>query len=175
MVLTRINTAWLIGIILLLAIFRMVPHPPNATPIAAMALFAGSMFSNRFLAYVAPLLAMLLSDILIGFHTTILYVYISFVITVFMGSKLNRISIIRLGCLIIFASILFFLITNFGVWLHNNMYPQNLSGLLQAYIAGLPFLRNSIVANIIFVFIAFYGLIWIETKLNSTKGAQKIV
>ena len=172
MIVTRTRSAWIISVIILLVIFRFVPHPPNATPIAAMALFAGAAFSNRVLACFVPLTAMLISDLVIGFHSTVWYVYAGIVITVFIGSALNQFSVIRVGAAAIVASIIFFLISNFGAWLHHDMYPQNFNGLLQAYIAGIPFLRNSLIANLIFSYLAFYGfssLISARPSLNSPR------
>ena len=158
MVITKAHSAWIIGVIIILAMFRFVPHPPNATPIAAMALFSGAAFSNRVLAYLVPLAAMLISDLVIGFHSTVWYVYAGVAITVLVGCKLKHLSFVWIGVAAIIASIIFFLITNFGAWLHHDMYPQNLNGMLQAYIAGLPFLRNSLIANLIFSYLVFYGL-----------------
>ena len=167
MILTRTHSAWIIGIIILLAMFRFVPHPPNATPITAMALFSGAAIYNRALAYLVPLVAMLISDLVIGFHSTIWYVYAGIVITVFIGSTLNQISVLRVGAVAIVATIIFFLITNVGAWLHHDMYMHNLNGLLQAYIAGIPFLRNSLIANLIFSYLVFYGF----RSLISTKSS----
>ena len=167
----RIQPAYLLAVVLALAFFRLVPHPPNATPIAAMALFSSVVFSNRLLAYLVPLAAMLLSDIVIGLHSTIWYVYAGIAITVFIGSTLKQISITRVGTTAILASICFFIITNFGAWLHHDMYPRNSFGLLQAYMAGLPFLRNALIANLLFTFLLFYGLSWFRDT-TSTQGIR---
>ena len=158
MVESKVKPIWIVGIVILLAIFRFVPHPPNATPIAAMALFAGAFFSNRIWAYMVPIAAMVISDLFIGFHSTACYVYVGILITVLIGSQLKCISVLTVGARAIIASIAFFLITNFGAWLHHHMYTQNFSGLLQAYVAGLPFLRNALIANLLFSYLAFYGL-----------------
>ena len=154
---TKVQTVWLIGVVALLAMFRFVPHPPNVTPVAAMAVFAGADFSNRAGALIIPLAAMVLSDVVLGFHSTVWYVYAGVMLTVLIGSALQRFSILRVGVAAILASLLFFIITNFGAWLHHDMYPQNIVGLLQSYIAGLPFLRNSLIANLIFSYLVFYG------------------
>jgi hypothetical protein len=100
---------------------------------------------------------MVLSDVVLGFHSTVWYVYAGVMLTVLIGSALQRFSILRVGVAAILASLLFFIITNFGAWLHHDMYPQNIVGLLQSYIAGLPFLRNSLIANLIFSYLVFYG------------------
>ena len=155
---TKIQTAWLIGVVALLVMFRFVPHPPNAVPIVAMALFAGAFFSNRIHAFLVPLVAMILSDLILGFHSTVLYVYAGIMATVVIGSFLNQVTVFRVGMAAVIASIVFFLITNFGAWMHHNMYSQDLNGLLQAYVAGIPFLRNSLIANLIFSYLVFYAL-----------------
>ena len=158
MIQNKVQLGYLVVIVLLLALIRLVPHPPNAVPIAAMALFAGAFFIHRPLAYFMPIAAMFISDLFIGFHTTIGYVYASIVLIVLIGSLLKRISIVSVGVSALLASIMFFLITNFGAWLHHDMYAQSLNGLLQAYIAGLPFLRNTLIANLIFTYLVFYSL-----------------
>jgi hypothetical protein len=158
MIQNRVQAGYLIAVVLVLALSRLVPHPPNAVPIAAMALFAGAFFSNTMLAYLVPLAAMLLSDLILGFHSTVWYVYAGVVLTVFIGSMLKHITFFKVGLAAVLASIAFYLITNFGAWLHHDMYPQNMNGLLQAYVAGIPFLRNALVANIIFSYLVFCGL-----------------
>ncbi len=163
MSLRKLNLGYLIGIITVLVAFRFVPHPPNATPIAAMAIFAGAMFANRFLAYLVPLVAMLLSDLVLGLHSTIVYVYLGIAITVLLGSYLKNRTVVKVGIITVTASIIFYLLTNFGAWLHHDMYAFNLTGLQQAYVAGLPFLRNALIANLIFSYLLFYGLDWLKS------------
>src|SRR3990172_7255101 len=109
--------------ILLAAMSRLFPHIPNFTPIAAMALFGGVYFSDKRLAFVIPLIAMLLSDIAIqlffgwGFHNTMIYVYIGFILTSIIGMMVRRkVSVLSVTTGSIVASILFFIITNFGYW-----------------------------------------------------------
>lgn len=169
MIQNRIQIWYLIAIVLVLAFFRLIPHPPNAVPIAAMALFAGAFFENRALAYLVPLAAMLISDYVLGFHSTIAYVYAGVVATVLIGSLLKQISVVKVGLSAIAATLIFYLITNFGAWLHHEMYPQNMNGLLQAYVAGLPFLRNSMIANLVFTYLIFYGL----NALPAMRGIAK--
>jgi len=173
MIQNRIQPSYLLAIVLVLTFARLVPHPPNAAPIAAMALFAGAFFSNRTLAILIPLAAMVLSDLVLGFHSTVWYVYAGVVITVLIGSLLKQFNVLRVGVAIIASSIIFFLITNFGAWLHHDMYPQNLNGLLQAYISGLPFLRNSLIADLIFSYLLFYGLNSILSARPSHNLPQK--
>ena len=143
--------------IILLAIFaRLIPHAPNFAPIGGLALFSGSNFKNK-IALLIPLVAMLISDIFLGFHSTIPYVYVSFIIIALIGSliKNNKWQSLLLASLT--SSVLFFLITNFGVWVSFNMYPKTINGLMQSYVMGLPFFRNTVLSDLFYSFSFFYG------------------
>ena len=143
--------------IILLAIFaRLIPHAPNFAPIGGLALFFGSNFKNK-IALLIPLVAMLISDIFLGFHSTIPYVYVSFIIIALIGSliKNNKWQSLLLASLT--SSVLFFLITNFGVWASFNMYPKTINGLMQSYVMGLPFFRNTVLSDLFYSFSFFYG------------------
>src|SRR5947207_1514643 len=119
-------------IILIAVVARLVPHIPNFTPIAATALFGAAYLPRRW-AFILPLVAMLISDYFIGFHSTMVYVYGSFVLTAFAGLWLRDHKNLRniIGTAL-FSSTLFFLITNFGVWAEG-AYARNISGLFESY------------------------------------------
>lgn len=145
-------------IIFAVAVFRILPHPPNVSPIAAMALFGGAYFSDKRLAFLVPFLALLLSDLILGLHDTMLYVYGGFALTVAIGFWVRKqLNIGRIAVAAVGASILFFLLTNFGVWLTSGMYPMTADGLMQAYIAGIPFFQNSLLGNLVFTALLFGG------------------
>ena len=136
---------------------RLIPHPPNFAPIAAMALFGGAYLDKKY-ALIVPILAMIISDFFIGFHNTILFVYGSFLLTGVIGVWLRK----RRNTKTIFAaalasSLLFFIITNFGVWLTGNLYPKTFTGLLECYIAAIPFFRNTIVGDLFYTGVFFFG------------------
>jgi len=151
--------------ILLAAMSRLLPHIPNFTPIAAMALFGGAYFKDKRLAVVIPLIAMLLSDAAIqllfgwGFHNTMIYVYIGILLTSIIGMRVGRkatISSIAIGS--ITASILFFIITNFGVWAATG-YQMGIAGLSTTYVMGIPFFAPTLIGDLFFnsvLFGAFY-------------------
>lgn len=149
----------LITIIACLALFRIVPHPPNVAPVIAMALFAGTYFTDKRLAFIVPLLAMLLSDIFIGFHALMSFVYIGVVIAVLWGSVLRKkISAVNVLLITTINSVVFFLITNFGAWLvMPELYPRTISGLMTAYIAAIPFYQNSLLGDLLFASVLFGG------------------
>ena len=144
------------GIIILAAIARLVPHPPNVAPITGLALFSGAKIKNK-TAYFVPLLTMFVSDFVLGFHSTMLYVYISFFIIVLIGKVIkNKKNSLLLPASLV-SSLLFYLITNFGVWFSTTLYPKSLFGLVNCYIMGLPFLRNTVVGDLFYSFVFFYG------------------
>ena len=148
---------WIAALITLLALSRFIPHPPNFTPIGAMAILSGIMLKDYKLALLIPLSAMLLSDIFLGIHSSMLFVYAAIVLIIFTSKFfVNTISILNLAVSGIFAAVIFFLITNFGAWLSHDMYPHSASGLMQAYVAGIPFFRNTLLANLFFLAISFY-------------------
>ncbi len=143
---------FILSVILFGAFMRLVPHWPNFTPIAAIALFGGAYLNRKYLAYFVPIAALFISDIIIGFHGTMIAVYLCFAITVTIGlvirSRLSAGTIV-LGSLS--SSVLFFLITNFAAWLGNPLYPQNFTGLMESYLAGLVFFNNSSIGISFFV------------------------
>ena len=140
------------------AVLRLVPHPPNFTPIDAMALFSGAYLGRRALAFMAPLGALLLSDALLGFYSGMQFQYLSVALIVVLGwFALSRVSVIRLGLAAFAGSVLFFAITNFGTWLVSGLYPHSLSGLAACYDAAIPFYRNSLVGDLFYATLLFGG------------------
>jgi hypothetical protein len=140
----QIRLTTLTIIVLATALFRLVPHWPNFTPIAALALFGAATFERKWLGLVVPLAAMLLSDTLIGFHGSMGAVYLSFGLIWILGLwALQRPSAGRIAAASVTSSVLFFLITNFAVWYGSTFYPQTAAGLLTCYTAGLAFYNGS--------------------------------
>lgn len=142
-------------IILFGVLLRLIPHPPNMAPIAAMALFGGAYLNKKY-ALIVPLIALFVSDTLIGFHSTMPFVYGSFILIGLVGIWLQKRKSLQLiiGSTI-FSSILFFIITNFGVWLIGDIYPQTIEGLIRCFYLALPFFRNTVIGDLIFVGLFF--------------------
>jgi hypothetical protein len=137
---------------------RILPHPANFAPIAAMALFGGT-YMGRKQAFILPLLAMIISDFVIGFDSLSmrLTVYGSFSMMVLIGIWLkNHKNIKNVILATLFSSILFFVITNFSVWAFGTMYPKTLAGLTEAYFFAIPFFRNTILGDAVYSG-AFFG------------------
>jgi hypothetical protein len=156
----------ILGITLSAAAMRLLPHPPNMTPIAAMALFGGVYFTNRKIAFLVPLAAMYLSDLALGFfvydfgwfHPFMPFVYASFAVTVCLGLLIRRrLTLLTVGGAALTSSVLFFIVTNFGVWLVDNLYLKTIAGLLSCYVAGIPFFRNTLMGNAFYTLVLFGG------------------
>ena len=154
------NLGLVVLIILIAALIRILPHPANFTPIAAMALFGGATLPRKYALFL-PLSAMFLSDIFIGFHSTLPYVYGSFMLTSFIGMwlKTRKNIPIIIGATLI-SSVLFFLITNFGVWMQG-VYDPGINGLWQSYLMGIPFFRNTLLGDLFYTatFFVIYQLV----------------
>lgn len=144
------------GMILMAAISRVIPHPWNLTPVAAMALFSGVHFSDKRLAFLVPLAAMALSDIFLGWHGTLPFVYISFALVVVIGQSMRpHLSAMNLVIATIGSASLFFLVTNFGYWLMYPQFPHTFSGLMACYTAAIPFFRNTVGGDLFYVALFF--------------------
>lgn len=163
-----------IALLLLVAFARLIPHPPNFTPVLAVALFGGAHF-RRFWAFVVPLAAMLLTDLALhglfmidlrafpGIHSGMWSVYLAFAAVVGIGLWLlsKRRRAIDIGMASLIGATAFFLISNFGVWLVSGFYPLNVAGLLTCYTAAIPFFGNTLLSTLIYsgvLFGSFAGL-----------------
>lgn len=158
---------------LLLVIFtvasRLMPHPANVAPIAALALFAGTTGramptkAGRLTAIIAPLAALFMADIFIGFYTwqVMISVYVGFAVTWLLGILVRRYySWPMIMGASVGGSIIFFLLTNAAVWAFTPMYAKTLAGLIQSYTLALPFLRNSLLGDLAYnaIFFGAYEL-----------------
>jgi hypothetical protein len=143
------NENFLIGFVLLAVWFRLIPHPPNVAPITALALFSGASFRNKWFSLVFPLMAMVLSDMVLGFSSISLWVYSAFIlITMFswITKELKWTSVL-------ISSLIFFIVSNFGVWVLS--YPHTIEGLITCYTMAIPFFGYSILGDMAWSLIIF--------------------
>lgn len=155
------------------AFVRLIPHPPNFAPIAAMALFGGAYFNKKSFAFAVPLAAMFLTDLIIGFHSGMWIVYLSFALIVVIGMLiLKKVSVKNVVLASVTASISFFIITNFGVWAFGTMYPKNITGLIECYVAAIPFIHNTLIGDLFFSGIMFGVYEFAKTKLPVLSEAK---
>lgn len=153
------NWQWVASIIVFLALSRLIPHPPNFTPICAMAILAGAYIKDLRIALLIPCIAMLISDLILGLHSSLLFVYGAITVIAFATRKLlHRCSFISMAIAAVASSTIFFVVTNLGAWLSHDMYPHNANGLMQAYVAGIPFFKNTLISSLLFTLIGFLAV-----------------
>jgi hypothetical protein len=140
------------------ALSRIAPHPANVTAVGALAVFSGSRYGAA-KALGITVATMLISDAVLGFHSVMWATYGSFALSVLLASfLLRKQSLVRIAGVTLASSILFYLITNFAVWLvPGSVYPKTFAGLLDSYIMALPFFRNSLIGDFSYTAIFFGG------------------
>lgn len=151
---------FLTGMVIMAIVLRFVTQGwlPNVAPIGALALFGGAYFRDKKLSFLLPMAALFISDLFIGFHSTLLFVYGAFGCTVMLGFLLRRNNtVVKTAVVALVSSIAFYLITNFGVWMMYDFYPKNINGLLTSYAAGIPFFRNSLIGDLFYTSV-FFGV-----------------
>jgi len=166
------RTLAVIGIILAAAASRLIAHLPNMTPITALALFGGARLSDKRLAFLIPLLSLILGDLFIGQVgvSHVVFVYGSFVAITAIGLSLQGTSgPLKIANAMIFSSLLFFIVTNFGVWLSAGLYPHTLGGLYACYAMAIPFFRNTLVGDAVFVALMFGSLAMAESLVPQVR------
>ena len=135
-----------------LTVSRLIPHEPNFTPVLSISIFGFLFSTNLWFKVLIVLGSMFFSDLIIGTHDFIIYVYFSLMLLIIISNSKNYIYMMFLGPLI------FFIITNFGVWLHSSYYTKNIDGLTQCFYMAIPFFKNTILSTF------FYCILILLTK-----------
>ena len=148
----------LILFVFLTALIRVVPHPPNFAPVTALALFSGVTFSNRLLGMLIPLAATAISDLYLGFYSISIWVYFAFILINLLGSFVKTVNLKN----ILLSSVIFFIVTNFGVWLLG--YPKTIEGFVLCYTLAIPFFAYSIAGDLFFSYVLKYSFNFVEQK-----------
>lgn len=155
--------------ILLAAMCRLLPHPPNFAPIGGMALFGAAYYSKRYWAFIIPIVSMWVSDLILNnvvygqyfdhfvwFYSGSIFTYGAFALIVLLGMRtLKKVRIPNIAVSAFAASVIFFLVSNFGVWISGTMYPKDLTGLMACYTAGIPFFQNTILGDLVYSGVLF--------------------
>jgi hypothetical protein len=164
------------GMIVLAALSRLLPHPPNFSPVEAIALFGGAYFARRSAAVWVPLVAMFASDLALGLVNGGIYwsyflsagyllVYACIALSAVLGFGLRgRVGVLRVGAYSLLGSVLFFVVTNFGAWLGSPMYPQTGAGLAAAYVAGIPFFQYTLLGTLCYSALLFGSFAWLRSR-----------
>ena len=150
----------LIILFILIAVwFRLIPHLPNFTPVTSLALFSGLMLKRKWLSISIPLVAMMLSDLVLGFSSISIWVYLGFVLVTIIGWFLNKMNIKS----ILLSSLIFFIISNFGVWMLD--YSHTFEGLIMCYTLAIPFFGYSIMGDLFWGLTFKYSYKLLESKI----------
>jgi len=152
-----------IMLILILALARLIPHPMNFTPVIAVAIMSGYFFKNIYLSFATLIVSMLIADLFLGFYENMVFVYLSLLLISFTFYKLSKkINFKNLFIYGFVGSVIFFIISNFGVWalgspgLSNLPYDKTISGLIECYIFAIPFFPNTFLSTVVFSYPAIY-------------------
>lgn len=153
---TRNALVWLaVALVVFGVVMRLLPHPANLAPVGAIALFGGAVLPRK-LGWWLPLAVMIVSDLFIGFYDGIIFTWLGFLLVGLFGMTLRsqsnwfRVPFGALG-----AAVIFFIVSNFGVWLLGNMYPLTLAGLALCYEMALPFFRNTFFGDFLYGWLLF--------------------
>ncbi len=186
------NLFLILGAVLVASVFRIIPHYPNFTPVAAIALMGGAFIGNRWLSVLVPLLAMLVSDYLTlvfvnaawatpyEYFSSVgtLFIYASIVVTTLLGrlngrpqneSFISKNYSGKLAFNALAAAIIFFVLSNIGVWLNGDIFATNAVGLGATFIAALPFFGYNVAGNLLYSFL-FFGIL--EALLPKKEAAK---
>ncbi|MGH8078498.1 MAG: DUF6580 family putative transport protein [Lysobacter sp.] len=172
----------LAALILIAALTRVLPHPPNFSPVEAVALFGGAYFASRHWALIVPLVAMFISDLALaaingGEYATwfgsggIAVVYLCVALSVLLGYRLRgKVSGARVLGYSLLGSVLFFLATNFSVWLFGTMYAKTAAGLMTAYAAGIPFFQWTVLGTLFYSAVLFGGFALLRSRVPALRA-----
>ncbi len=144
---------YLVLFIAFLAQLRLIPHPPNFTPILAAGIFSGFYFRHFFLGLFIIILSMFIGDLYFGFHNTMFFTYISLSIAVMLGLFIKKLKFSEIIFSGLVSSVCFFLITNFGAWITLDMYEKNFAGLMSSYTLAIPFFQNTLISTFLYLFL----------------------
>jgi len=169
------RTLVLVGLVLVAALSRLVPHLPNCTALGALAVFGAAYFRPRWLAFAVPLAAWFLSDVALeftyrfgllggwlansrGFYSNMWVVYATITLIAALAMILQRKrSLLTTSASVLAGSLIFFVITNFAVWVGSTLYPQTAAGLVTCYTAAIPFFHYTMLGDVCFATALFGG------------------
>jgi hypothetical protein len=160
----------IIGMIVLAATSTLLPHPPNFTPLAAIALFAGAQFIDRRAVFAVTLGTLLLRDAILGFHVLMPFVYACYALNVCLGFWLRtdqRPWQVASAALV--GSVVFFVVTNFAAWALLGTFPQSFKGLIACFVAGIPYFRNTVSSDLLYAMAMFGGFALAQWRIPSLR------
>jgi len=162
-----IGVALALVLIAMLGRFVSVEGLGNFTPVGAVALFAGCFLKDRKLALLVPITALMLSDMLLGWHSLMPVVYACFALTIWFGTLLaKKLTATRVLGFALLSALNFFVVTNFAVWATSGMYPHTLAGLGSCFWLAVPFFRNDLCGTLIYSALLFGGYALYQARVR---------
>ena len=162
---------------------RLFPQVPNFAPMGALALFAAAFYKRKYLAFIVPAVVWWLSDLYLNnfvyqlndsftfFSSFQIYNVIALALIVLLGSVLlKKLSVLKVALGSISASLIFFVVSNFGVWMQGTMYPKSIAGLIECYTLALPFYRATLISDLVFTTVFFTGMYFITNKVTAQEN-----
>lgn len=168
------RTSLVVLLIVLAALSRLLPHPPNFTPVEAIGLFAGAWLADRRLAFLVPLLAMALADLILGLHSGMPVIYALIAFNVWLGLRLGPApSALRVGGYGLLAATVFFVVSNFAVWAlgAGHYYSNDLAGLVLCYTLALPFFAYTLAGMAVYSLLLFGGMALLRRRPEALAAA----
>ena len=161
--------------ILVFGIFsRIFFHIPNFTPVLALALFGG-VYLKKQQAVILPILLLAVTDVMLGLHATMLFTWPSIVMITLIGfwlrSKKNGVRVLAGSVL---SSVIFFIVTNFGVWAVGGLYERTWAGLAECFILAVPFFHWTFLSTLLYAAVLFYGYEFCAERLKKTRFAMLV-
>jgi hypothetical protein len=161
------------ALLILGAVMRFVWHPANFTPVLALVLFGGVYFDRKY-AMLFPLCLMMATDMMLGMHDMMFFTWGSMILVSFLGLWLRKsYSWPRLGLVSVTSAVLFYVVTNFGVWL-SGYYPMNLKGLVDCYVLAIPFFRTMLLSTLVYSFVVFGLYEMVASRVRKTVYANAL-
>jgi len=176
----QVSLKWKVVLVMIIfaAVLRMIPHTFNFSPLGAMALFGAVHFSNKWHAFIIPILATWLSDLFINnviyaqyypeftwFYEGFYWQYGSYLLIGLAGLFIiKNVTVPRVLTGILTSTVIFFLVSNFGCWIGSKTYSQDIPGLGMCYAAGLPFLKGTLMGDMVYGTVLFGGFAWVEKR-----------
>ena len=151
---------------MILALSRIIPHPPNFTPILASAIMAPLLIKDRWFGIAIPIVAMFISDIILGFHPYQFVIY-STILTIGLVSPMRK-NYSMLGIMAVGSSVWFFITTNFAVWILWDYYPKTIEGIIACYTSAIPFFKNTLISTCLFTGLLTFSIKYLEAINKKT-------
>jgi hypothetical protein len=143
-------------LVIALVLTRKLPLLPNLSLMGTAFLFSGYLSSKNKGAFIVPYAALFISDYWIGFYSGMSWVYSGFALSLLVGTLIKEIKFTRIAVASLISSLAFYLLSNFGVWTSGTLYTRSLSGLLECYVAAVPFFRNTLLSDLVGSLAVFY-------------------